>query len=382
MRTIHVAAIAAAAVALGAVPRILVAADALPSWLRPFVWSDVLHLWERGLRDGALPYRDAFFEYPPLTAAVWAAIDAATASAVAHVALWAAVQAGCAALVAAMLARRAGARRAVILWSASPQLVLYGSVNVETLALAPLVAALVLAAAGRAGSPAALLAAGSAVKLFPAAALPVLLARLDARRAAMAAAVFTAAIVATFAPAVAVSPSALGPLERYSLGVTPNVDSPWGIAQSALRAVSEDAAAALAAISLAGMLATYVLFVLPAARRARDIAAPAALAVLTVLIWSRLLSPQYALWVLPFLALTAAPTRLYVAFTAADVAVFFTVYPLTLVRWPPGDPAALALTAVLAAAVVVRHAALIAFARHAWSTAQGSRSAQASISPT
>ncbi|MBM4435470.1 MAG: hypothetical protein FJ028_10340, partial [Chloroflexi bacterium] len=105
MRTIHVAAIAAAAVALGAVPRVLVAADALPSWLRPFVWSDVLRIWERGVRDGALPYRDAFFEYPPLTAAVWVAIDAVTASAVAHVALWAAVQAGCAALVAAMIAR-------------------------------------------------------------------------------------------------------------------------------------------------------------------------------------------------------------------------------------------------------------------------------------
>jgi len=77
-----------------------------------------------------------------------------------------------------------------------------------------------------------------------------------------------------------------------------------------------------------------------------------------VLLWSRLYSPQFSLWALPFFALAALPVRAFVLLTVADVGVFLTVYPLTLTERLAVDVRDL-LLATLAAAVVLRHVALL-----------------------
>lgn len=351
------------------------AAGVLPDALRPFIWSDVLHIWERGAREGQLPYRDVFFEYPPLVGYLWAGIEVVARSAAASVLLWAIVQAAAAGTVAAVLAREAGARRTLVYWSLAPQLVLYGSLNFETLALAPLVAAIAFARHGRVRGSAVALAIGTAVKLFPAAVLPVVvLARAARRREGLAAMLlFGAVTLALFLPGIAAPFSTLGTLGRYSVGIEPNIDSVWGLVRDALGSAGTDPLGAIVAVTLAGTVVTYALVVVPAARRSADPSAAAGLTVAVVLLWSRLYSPQYSLWLLPFFALAALPVRTFALLTVADVAVFLTVYPLTLVGRGPGDSGAALLAAALAGAVVLRHAALILSARQLWRRATGSR---------
>lgn len=375
-RIARLAVLAAVLVTLvGALPRVALAAGVLPDALRPFIWSDVLHIWERGARDGQLPYRDVFFEYPPLVGYLWAGIETVARSAAASVALWALVQAAAAGAVAALLAREAGPRRTLVYWSLAPQLVLYGSLNFETLALAPLVAAVALARHGRVRGSAVALGIGTAVKLFPAAVLPVVVLAPTTRRRAALAAVFLFGAVASapFVPGIAAPFSTLGTLGRYSVGIEPNLDSVWGLLRDALRGAGADPLAAIVAVTLAGTLATYALVVVPAARRSTDPSAAAGLAVAVVLVWSRLYSPQYSLWLLPFFALAALPLRTFALLTVADALVFLTVYPLTLVGRGPGDGGAALLAAALGGAVVLRHAALILSARELWRRATRSR---------
>ncbi|MBI4571279.1 MAG: DUF2029 domain-containing protein [Chloroflexi bacterium] len=362
--------LAVASVALGALPRVLLAMDALPAALQPFVWSDVLHIWERGARAGSLPYRDVPFEYPPLTGMTWAAIEAVAGSAAAHVALWVAVQAAAAGVVAFALACAAGPKRAIVFWSLSPQLLLYGSVNFETFALAPLVIAVVLARRERMVVSSVALAVGTAVKLFPAAVLPVVLARSlrgDARAAVASAIAFSVVVAAAFAPTASAPFSSLFSPWRYSVGIEPNLDSPWGLVREVVRAAGWDPVEAIVAVTLVGTVATFVIAVLPAAWRAPDAAVGAGLAITTVLLWSRLFSPQYVLWLLPFFSLAIPSMRTFLLLTVADLGVFATIYPLTLVRWSPDDPLATALVGILAAAVLARHAVLILVWRALWS---------------
>lgn len=362
MRRIAVlAALAAALVLAGAVPRLFLAADVLPAALRPFVWSDVLYTWERGLSGGRLPYWDTYFEYPPLAGYASALFSALAPSAAVYVALWAAVQAASAALVAAVLAGTG--RRAMWAWALAPQLALLGPINFDLVAVAALVLAVRWERERRVLGTTVALAVGTATKLFPAAALPVVLLRslgTGGIRVAVAHVVLFAGIVAAaYLPAAGAPFSSLESIQRYLLGVPPNFDSLWGVVASALTGFGIDPQAPVLLVTLGGLAISYAAVVLPASARSRDPAIPVALAMLTLLLWSRLYSPQFSLWALPFFALLPLPGRALGLLIAADIAVFLTVYPLTLHEWDAGDPVRGALFAALAAAIVARHAALL-----------------------
>lgn len=357
-----VAVLAAATVLVGAVPRLLLAGDALPPWLRPFIWSDVLFTWDRGLSGGRLPFRDAYFEYPPLAGYMSGLFSLAAPSALAYVAAWAVVQAVAAAAIAALLVREGSGRRAVWTWALAPQLALFGPLNFDLLAVLALVLAVRWMRSEAPLRTVAALAAGTAAKLFPAAALPVALLRGSAvapHAVAARLAAFGVLVAACYAPAAAAPFSSLESLERYPVGIPPNFDSLWGIAAGGLAVIGVAPELPILVVTTLGLAATYVAFVLPLARTARDPAVPVALAVISLLLWSRLYSPQFSLWVLPFFALTTLPRRAFVLLVAADVAVSLTVYPITLVEREPGDPLEPLLFGVLAAGVVARHAALV-----------------------
>lgn len=368
---IRPAAIAAGVVAAGAIPRALLAAGALPPLLRPFVWSDVLHIWERS--DGALPYWESYFEYPPLVGYLWILLRGVAPGATAFVIAWALIQIAFAAAIAAVLARAVGARAAVTRWSLLPQLALFGPLNFDLLAVAALVGALRLDHAGRRLASAGAIAAGTALKLFPGAALPTILIRQRSIAAAAAQlATFALVVAALYLPSAAAPFPSTESLRRYTVGLEPNLDSFWGIAFNALRGAGADPAGVLAVVTAVGLAATYLVLVLPAARRSPDPAASVGLAVVAVLVWSRLYSPQFSLWVLPFFALCDLPRRGLLLLVFADVAVFLTVYPLTLVPWTADDPAAGMLAAALAAAVAARHGALVVVGRDLWWRTRGS----------
>lgn len=313
----------------------------------------------RGLSGGRLPYWDSDFEYPPLAGYLSGVFSRAAPTAFAYVAMWAVVQAAAAALVAVVLLRSGAGRRAIWAWALAPQLVLLASMNFDVLAVLGLVLAVYWARANASLRTAAALALGTVAKLFPAAALPIVLLRPSPpRERAASLVVFGLLVAAFYAPAAAALYSSLESLTRYSVGTRANFDSFWGLVASGFAGAGIPAETVIAVLTTVGLIVTYVAFVLPLSR-SPDPAAPIALAVLTVLLWSRLYSPQYSLWVLPFFALLALPRALFVWLTIADIGVFVAVYPITLVQRAPGDPLEPPLFGLLAAAVVARHAALL-----------------------
>jgi uncharacterized membrane protein len=351
--------VAVASVALGAAPRLLFAAGPLSEAARPFVWSDVVATYVERLGGTALPYFDAFFEYPPVVGYLSGAFVRITRDPVAYVIAWAVVSAIAAAAVALILAREAGSDRA-LLWSLSPQLLLYGAINFDVLAVLFLVAAVALARAGRSYSALAALALGTLTKAFPALPVPSELARLWRERGPRAAAVGLGTFLVT---AIAIAlPSLLAPhpfteSAAYTAGLA-NFDSAWGLVHAALRGLGFGAAdAVVVVLSAAGAIAMYTWSLRRAA--GADLARSAALVTVAVLLWTRLYSPQYSLWLVPFFALGALPRRAFALLSAADIVIFATVYPLTLVARPSGTVEATALFAVLAVGVVLRHVALV-----------------------
>ncbi len=328
-----------------------------------------MYIWERGAADGQLPYRDVAFEYPPIVGYLWAAIETIAGSKVMHVVLWAAVQAAAAGIAALVLSREAGRRRTLLYWSFAPQLFLYGSLNFETLAVAPLVLSVALTRRGRPIASAAALAVATATKLFPLALLPVVLARpllsRDRRVVLAATATFTIVTAAAFVPGMGAAFSTLWSLARYSVGIEPNYDSVFGLMRSAVLIRDWDPRDAIVVVSLTGTAVTYLLLVVPALRRSADPAVASGLAIVVILLWTRLYSPQYALWILPLFALAIPSPRLFALLTTADLAVFFTVYPLTHAAGFSEGTVHL-LTLGLTGAVVLRHVALLLTTRELW----------------
>jgi hypothetical protein len=376
-------AVAILSVALSALPRVLLAADALPSTFRPFVWSDVLATYVERLDGTKVPYFETFFEYPPVVGYISGLLVRSLRDPTAYVVGWAVVCAVSAAAVAALLAREAGPRRALALWSLSPQLLLYGAINFDVLAVALLVSAIALSRAGRARWALAALAAGAVTKAFPALAAPPVVARIGRERgaaqAAIGLAIFAAAAGAIAAPSL-LAPHPFTEGAAYVAGLT-NFDSVWGLTLAALGGIGITGAEVIVATaSGAGGIGMYLWALWRS--RGSDLARSAALATIAILLWTRLYSPQYSLWLVPFFALGALPVRAFALLSLADVIVFATVYPLTLVRWDPTDPARSLLFGALAAGIVLRHVALIAAWRASGERTGYGRGAMPRVAPT
>jgi uncharacterized membrane protein len=82
------------------------------------------------------------------------------------------------------------------------------------------------------------------------------------------------------------------------------------------------------------------------------------------LLTSKVYSPQYSLWLLPWFALVLPDLRLFVAFEVADVAVFLTTFSRAGPGGIGGVPDTVALTAVVVRAIVLL-VCLIAYVRRA-----------------
>jgi Glycosyltransferase family 87 len=353
-----VALLAAAAVAIGLIPRVLLASGTLPDALRPFVWSDPLFVYLRGLSGHRLPYVDGPFEYPPVVGLISALFSALSPGPVAFVALWGCVAVLCAAVVAGLLAGAGEPERTRSFFALAPQLLLLGSVNFDLLAVALLVAALVAARSHRDDRTALGLGLGTASKLFPLAATPV--AVLRAARPLRSAALIGAVLAACYVPAALAGRSAsAGPL-FYLVGIDANFDSPWGLVARLLGAAGiPNPQSLVTGITLVGLAVTFVVAVLPRARAADPVVA-FGLAIVATLLWSRLYSPQYSLWVLPFFVLLPIGARAFALLTAGDLLVFFSVSPLTLVPWRADDQLPVVLIGMLVLGVSLRLVALLA----------------------
>jgi Glycosyltransferase family 87 len=343
---------------------LLAAGWAATLWLEP--WSDervndlfVYRVFAEPFLDGALPYRDAFLEYPPLAApaiALPGLLGTGEEAFRAAFAGWTLLLAAAVVLLCGALAARTGGDRRRALLAAALTPLACGAMVRTHFDLAPvalLLAALLLLSSGRPRSGMAVLGLAAMTKGFPLVAAPVALAwlatRADRRTLAQSAAALAAALALPAAAALAASPDGALDALTYHLERPVQIESlpasalllldglGAGEAQSVNSHRSDGlehpAAGELAAAGLAAMLGVLALLA-SLARRCRAgealeagdarllvLASLAAVAAFAAL--GKVLSPQYMLWLVPLGALAFA-WRLHALAAATAAAAILT----------------------------------------------------------
>lgn len=233
-------------------------------------------------------------------------------------------------LVAAYLLAQVTRGRA-LMWAAAPALVLYSFHNWDLLAVAAAVGGIWLWWRDRDVGAAVLFAIGGAFKLYPVFLLAPLFLYVARKRG------WQQALIVAFVGAATWLlinlPFALANFDGWtatyrfhSLRVG-NFDSIWNLGFARLGPESLNLiTGGLTALGFAAALA--VGWLRSNAGRAYPFLQVSAAMVATFLLFSKVHSPQYTLWLLPFFALTTVGIGWWVAYTAVDLAVYIGVF-----RW-------------------------------------------------
>jgi hypothetical protein len=366
---------------------LLAAGWALSLWIAP--WSDervndlfVYRSFAGPVLDGALPYRDVFFEYPPLASAAIALPGVlGTGAEVFRFAFagWTLLLAAAVVLLCGALAARTGGDRRRALLAAALAPVLCGALLRTHFDLAPValtLAALLLLASDRPRAGLAVLGLGAMTKLFPLLIAPVAIAWLVGRgrkREALQGAAALAAVVAGLgAAAVAASSEGAVDAVRYHLERPVQIESTPALALLALdeaglgeaRSVASHrsdglvhAADGVVTAVLAGtLLGILALLTLVAARRPdpRSLVLASLAAITAFVVLGKVLSPQFVIWILPLGALAVA-WRMHALAAAIGVAAI-----LTQMEFPARYFDLVAREPFPVAVVVARNAVLLA----------------------
>jgi uncharacterized membrane protein len=306
-------------------------------WIAP--WSDervndlfVYRVFADPLLGGALPYRDVFFEYPPLAAPAIALPGlfgtGEDAFRVAFAGWTFALGAAVVLLCGALAARTGGdARRALLAAAVMP--LLCGAMVRTHFDLAPvalLLAALLLLSNGRPRLGMAVLGLAAMTKGFPLVTAPVALAwlatRTDRRTLAQSAAALLVALALPAAAAVAVSPGGAWDAVTYHLERPVQVESlPAGgvllldelgageadsVKSHRSDGLEHPAAGALTVLCLIAMLGVIAAVTASARSHTRAMVLGSLAAVAAFAALGKVLSPQYMLWLVPLGALALA----------------------------------------------------------------------------
>jgi hypothetical protein len=333
---------------------LLAAGWAATLWVAP--WSDesvndlfVYRAFAEPVLGGALPYRDVFFEYPPLAAPAIALPGVAGTGEElfrAGFAGWTFLLAAAVVLLCGALAARTGgdARRAMLAAALTP--LLCGALVRTHFDLAPvalLLGALLLTITGRPRSGMAMLGLAAMTKGFPLAAAPAALVwlatRVDRRTLLQSTAALLAALALPAAAALAISPSGALDAVTYHLERPVQIESlpasgvllldelGAGEADSVKSHRSDGlehpAADALTLICLAVMLSFITLVTTRARGNSRQLVLASLAAVAAFAALGKVLSPQYMLWLVPLGALTFA-WRLHALAAATAAAAVLT----------------------------------------------------------
>jgi uncharacterized membrane protein len=297
------------------------------------------------LADGRLPFLQPCAEadgncdeYPVITmyvmrAAAWIGGSAYRSFYLTNAFLLAVAAAATAVCLWLLVGRRA-------LWFAlAPTLLIYGTVNWDLVAVALATGALVAFAARRDGWAGILLGLGAASKFYPALLLlPLFLQALQDRQPDRAVRLLWWTVgtwVAVNLPFALAGPSGWWEFFRYNSARPPDFDSLWYIGC----ARGDDPGRLLHNLDT-------LCFSTPTVNVASGILFAASFAfvwwckarrqpgfprwtlgfplLITFLLWNKVYSPQYGLWLLPWFALVGPDLRRFVAFQITDVAVFVT----------------------------------------------------------
>jgi hypothetical protein len=315
---------------------LLAAGWGLTLWVMP--WSDervndlsVYRSYAEPVLGGGLPYRDVFFEYPPLASpaiALPGVVGTAEEAFRLAYAGWTLLLATVVVLLCGALARRTSGDRRRALLAAALTPVLFGAVVRTHFDLAPValtLAALLLLCSARPRAGMAVLGLGAMTKLFPLFIAPVALAWLigrGRRREALEGAVALIAVLAALAAAALVaSPQGALDAVRYHLDRPVQIESMPAQALLALDHASLGDALSVAShrsdgilhpadglvsgVFAAGLVGVIALLALFAARRPdpRSLVLASLAAVTAFAVLGKVLSPQFVIWILPLGAL-------------------------------------------------------------------------------
>lgn len=323
-------------------------------------YTDYPVLFGRGFDRDALPYLQSRLEYPVLSGlTAWVAsvpADDFRTFSVAVAVLMAVAAMG----TALLLHRMAGAR--VLFFILAPTLVVSGFLNLDLLPVFLVTAAIAAFVRRRDGLAGALIGLGAAAKLYPALLLPLMAAdriREGGRRPAMPLVWWgLGAWLVLNAPFALLSFDRWVEFYRFSAEREPLGASLWGVG------CRELATGPCLEIPLINAVSMIVFLAASATvwrlKVATDPEVPRWTLVLPLvilfLLTNKIYSPQYSLWLLPLFALVLPDVRLFVAFVAADLAVFVAELPGNFPDLLPGtipDP-------VLDVAAVARALVLLA----------------------
>ena len=357
---------------------LLAAGWALTLWVAP--WSDesvndlfVYRTFAEALLDGALPYRDIAFEYPPLAApaiALPGVLGTGEESFRWAFALWTLAGGVAVVLLCGALARATGGnpRRAMLAAALMP--VLCGAIvrtHFDVFPVALLLGGLLLLCRDRPRAGMTVLGLGAMTKLFPLVAVPVALVWLVARgrrREAWQSALACAATIAVVAGvALAVSPDGAADAVRYHLDRPVQIESSPAMvllgldAAGAGEAVSisshrsdgllHNASGAVSALFAGLMVALVALLASRVGRTPRELVLASLAATIAFALLGKVLSPQFVIWVLPLGALALAWRSHALAGAVALAAVLTQVeFPAHYFDVVGREPLALVLVAV------------------------------------
>jgi hypothetical protein len=305
---------------------------------RVYCYSDVPVLYRsEHLSGNRLPYLDSCEgivpcdEYPPVTMYFLRATAWLSGSSTSFFWVTAAALSALGLLTSWLLFRLAGAR--ALLFALSPTLLLYGFMNWDLLPVALSTAATLLFLRRRDGWAGLLLGLGIAAKLYPALALVAFLVHRVRERRRRAAVVLAATAVGAWAAVnVPFMATAFGPWSyffRFNAGRTADWDSLWFAGCTRFVGALDYCPWAPKVIGEIGVVAfVAVVGVAWWTRRRRNPDFPrwelGFLFIAAALLTSKVYSPQYSLWLLPWFALVGVRPWLFAGFQAAEVAVFLT----------------------------------------------------------
>ena len=294
----------------------------------------------RGMSEDRFPYVDARLdagelvdggiEYPVLTGVFMWIVGLPVSDVDSYVLLSAVALAPFGLLAAFLLARWAGRR--ALLWAAAPALVLYAFHNWDLLVVAATVAGLWSWRQGRSTTAAVLFGVGAALKMYPLMfLLPLALERWfahDRKGARLSLAAGVATVVLVNLPFVLVNPSGWWATYEFHKLRTPNFDTIWSSMPGFVPDFTPDG---LNLVTLTLTVITLGAVLVAAQRRAKaDGVFPflqtCAAFLAAFMLWNKVHSPQYTLWLLPFFVLVRVHVAWWVAYALADLAVYFGVF--------------------------------------------------------
>lgn len=298
-----------------------------------FCYTDIVALYyQHSLQDHKLPYVQVWIEYPVLTGVFMWLTVLPTESARGFFLLNVAGLAAAATVTAVLLFRLVGTRAWYFV--AAPSLMLLAFINWDLLPVALSTAAVFAHLKNRQGLAGILLGLGVATKFYPILLLvPIAMAlRHRGETLALTRLVIAAGIAWVVSNAYLAIAGTEGWAYFYRANGTRGIDG-FALASFACRVFLGKRTCGtghpeVTALMLLALITGSLLVWLAKRHREPDFKRwTLGFPILVVfLLTSKVYSPQYSLWLLPWFPLVLPDLRLFVAFEAADVAVFFTTF--------------------------------------------------------